>query len=102
LSSGQEEEPGANGPDGGADGLGAVRSQIVHDDDVAWLEGWDGDLFDIEQEALAIDRPLDQPGATIWSCRRAAMKVRVYLAGTHHYARTRESAHSGGSSGAAV
>src|SRR6516164_10012902 len=58
---GQEEEPGANGPDGGADRLAAMRSKIVHDNDVAWLEGWGEDLFDIEQEGLAIDRPLDQP-----------------------------------------
>ena len=38
-----------------------MRSKIVHDDDVTWPEGWDEDLCDIEQEALAIDRPLDEP-----------------------------------------
>src|SRR3974377_690683 len=43
----QEEEPGADGPDGGADRLAAMRSQIVHDDDVSWLGGWGGDVFAI-------------------------------------------------------
>src|SRR5215472_4358828 len=59
---GQEEEPGAHGADGGADCLAAVRSKIVHDDDVAWHAGWGEDLFDIEKEALAINRSFDQPG----------------------------------------
>jgi hypothetical protein len=58
---GQEEEPGADGPDGGADRLASMGSEIVHDDDIVWSKGWGEDLFDIEQEALAIDRPLDQP-----------------------------------------
>jgi hypothetical protein len=61
---GQEEEPGADGPDGGADGPSSVRSQIVHDDDVVWREGWGEDLFHVDPEALAIDRPLDQ----LWCC----------------------------------
>jgi hypothetical protein len=59
---GQEEKLCACCPGGGAERPGAVRSEIVHDDDVAGLEGRREDLFDIEQEALAIDRPLDQPG----------------------------------------
>src|SRR5215471_3874664 len=58
---GQEEEPGAGGPDGTAHRFGAVRTQIVHDDDVAWLERGNEDLFDIEQETLSVDRSLDQP-----------------------------------------
>jgi hypothetical protein len=59
LSSGHQEEIGVRNSDGSADRLGAMRSKIAHDDDVAWLEGWGEDLFDIEQEGLAIDRPLD-------------------------------------------
>jgi hypothetical protein len=59
---GQEEELGAHSPDGGADRLASMRSEIVHDDDVVWSQGWGEDLFDIEQEALAIDWPFDQPG----------------------------------------
>src|ERR1700738_2108555 len=38
--------------------------KIVHDDDVAWPQRRDKNLFDIEQETLAVDRPVDEP----WSC----------------------------------
>ena len=41
-----------------------MRSEIVHDDDVIWGEGRGEDLFHVDPEALAIDRPLDQP----WCC----------------------------------
>ena len=41
--------------------LPLVRAEIVHDDDVAGLEGWDKNLIDIELEALAVDRSVDQP-----------------------------------------
>ena len=42
-------------------GLATVAAEIVDDDDVAWLEGGDEDLLDIGQEALAVDRSVEQP-----------------------------------------
>ena len=60
----QEEEPRAGRADGAADGAALVRTKIVHDDDVAWPQRRDKNLFDIEQETLAVDRPVDEP----WSC----------------------------------
>ena len=58
----QEQEFGAGGPDSAADGLALVAAKIVHDDDVAWLQGGDEELFDVSQEAQAIDRPVDHAG----------------------------------------
>ena len=42
-------------------GLALVRSQIIHDDDVAGLEGRGEDLLDVGQEAVAVDRAVDEP-----------------------------------------
>ena len=56
---GQEEELGAGGADGTADGLALVASQIIDDDDVARPEGGDENLLDIGEEASAVDRPVD-------------------------------------------
>ena len=36
-----------------------MAPEIVHDDDVAWSEAWDEQLFDIGAEALAINRPIE-------------------------------------------
>lgn len=58
---GQQEQPGAGRADGTAHGLALVRTEIVHDDDVTGLEGWDENLVDIELETLAVDRSVDQP-----------------------------------------
>jgi len=38
-----------------------MRAEIVHDDDVARLQGRDENLVDVEAEALAVDRSLEQP-----------------------------------------
>ena len=38
-----------------------MRAKIIHDHDVAWLECWNENLFDIALEGLAVDRPVDQP-----------------------------------------
>jgi hypothetical protein len=38
-----------------------MRAEVVHDDDVAGLEGGDENLVDIEPEAFAVDRPVDEP-----------------------------------------
>jgi hypothetical protein len=56
---GQEEELGAGPADGPSHRLAFVRSQIVHDDDVAWREFGRQALFDIGQEASAVDRTVE-------------------------------------------
>ena len=58
----QEPQSGANRPDGIADGLGFVRAEIVEDDDVVGLEGWDQLLADIGEEAFAIDGTVEDAG----------------------------------------
>jgi hypothetical protein len=57
-----EDELGADRADGAAHDLALVTAEIVHDDDIAGLQGWEQHPLDIEPEALAVDRPLDQPG----------------------------------------
>ena len=52
-------EPGAGGADHLADGGRFVRAEIVHDDDVAWLQDRHELLLDIGAEALAVDRPIE-------------------------------------------
>jgi len=59
----QEEELGASGAYGGADGPAFVAAQIVHDDDVTWLEGRDQELADVGQEACAVDRTVEDAGS---------------------------------------
>lgn len=54
----QEEELGADGTDGAADGLAFVAAEIVEHDNIARLKGWDEELLDIGAELLPIDRPL--------------------------------------------
>ena len=49
-----------------------MAAEIVEDDDVSWLEGRDEHFLNIEEEAFAIDRPVDQPGcghAMLTQCR---------------------------------
>lgn len=55
----QEDQPGAGGPDGFADGRAFVAAQIVHDDDVAGQEGRHEELLDIGSEGLAVDRAIE-------------------------------------------
>src|SRR6202043_1679048 len=52
---------GAGGTDSATYGVGLVRAEIVHDDDVAVPQGRDQNLLDVEKEGFAIDRPLDEP-----------------------------------------
>ena len=42
-----------------ADGIAPVAAEIVHDDDIAGFERGGEELFDIAQEAFAIDRPVE-------------------------------------------
>jgi len=58
----EEEEPCTGFTDGGSDGSGLVAAQIVHDHDVAGPEAGNEHLFDIEQEALAIDGTVEYTG----------------------------------------
>ena len=55
----QEPEPGAGGPDGLTDGCGLVAAQIVHDHDVAGLQGRQQLLLDIGAEAFTVDRAIE-------------------------------------------
>jgi hypothetical protein len=36
-----------------------VRSEVIEDHDIAWLEGRDKKLLDIGAKALAVDRTLE-------------------------------------------
>jgi len=58
----QEEEMGADRPDGAAGGLSLVACEVVEDDDVAFGEGRPENLLDVEGEELAVDRAVDDPG----------------------------------------
>ena len=40
-----------------------MAAEIVHDDDVARLQRWQRDLFDIGAEAFPVDRPVEQAGS---------------------------------------
>jgi hypothetical protein len=40
-----------------------VTAEIVEDNDVAWSESWDEYLFDIGEEACAVDRSVDDTGS---------------------------------------
>ena len=55
----QEPEPCACGFDDPAKGGRFVATEIVHDDDVASLQGRHELLLDIGAEALAVDRPIE-------------------------------------------
>src|ERR1700753_4245849 len=52
----QEPQPCAGSLDGVADRPGFVGAEIVENDDVAGLEGWDQLLAHIGAKALAVDR----------------------------------------------
>src|SRR5215211_7424099 len=57
----QEEEMGADGPDGAACRLSLVAAEIVEDDEVALGERRDEDPLHVEGEELAVNRPVDDP-----------------------------------------
>ena len=56
---GKDDGPCTGGPDGTADGGGPVAAEVVHDDDVVWMQGWGQKLLDIGSEDLGGDRPID-------------------------------------------
>lgn len=55
----QEPEPGSGGPDHLPDFGRLMRSEIVHDDDIAGLEHRHEQLLNIGTETLAVDRPVE-------------------------------------------
>ena len=55
----QEPDPCACGPDGVTDGCGFMAAQIVHDHDVAGLQGRQQLLLDIGAEAFTVDRTVE-------------------------------------------
>jgi len=57
----QEEELGAGRTDELAHGFAFVAAEIVENDYIAWFQRRDENLFDIEQERLAVDRTIDDP-----------------------------------------
>src|SRR5262249_1410457 len=57
----QEDELGAGRAGESAHGFALVAAEIVHDDDVAWLQGGDEDALDISSEVLAIDWTIKDP-----------------------------------------
>ena len=55
----QEPEPGSGGPDHLPDFGRLMRSEIVHDDDIAGDQRRHEQLLDIGTETLAVDRPVE-------------------------------------------
>ena len=58
----QEEEFGAGGADGFANGLALMAAKIIEDDNVAWFERRNQELFNVGEEASAVDRAVDDRG----------------------------------------
>jgi len=56
----QKAEFGATGLDSLPDAGDLVGGQIVHDDDVAWVQGWRQHLLDPSKEALSVHRPVQK------------------------------------------
>jgi hypothetical protein len=70
---GQEEQLGAGRTDELSHRPAFVAAEVIHDHDVAGTKRWDEHLFDIEAEALAVDRTLEQPrrvDAVVTQCRQ--------------------------------
>lgn len=58
----QEPEPRTGGFDQLTDGCRLMAAEIVHDDDVAWLEHRDQLLLDIGAKTLAVNRSVEDTG----------------------------------------
>jgi len=74
----QEDQVRAGFSDGLADGLSPVAAEVVHDHHIAGMERGDEHLLDVGPEPRAIDRAVEDEGASMRSQRRAARKVRVF------------------------
>ena len=58
----QEEEFGAGRADGASDCRALVTAEIIHDDDVAAVQGRHQEVLDVGQERAAIDRAIEHAG----------------------------------------
>jgi len=58
---GQEDQPGTGAAQSMTHGFGLMRAEIVHDHEVAPGQGRDEHLFDVDEKAFAVDRPVEQP-----------------------------------------
>lgn len=79
----QEPEPRTGGFDQLADDCRLVAGEIIHDDDVAWLEHRHQLLLDIGAEALAVHRSVEDTGCCkpiasqgAQECQRAPVAMR--------------------------
>lgn len=74
----QEEHVRAGLADGAAGGLPLMAAEIVEDDDIALGERRGQNLLGIKREQFAIDRTVDDEGASMRSILSAPMKVSVF------------------------
>jgi hypothetical protein len=58
----QVPEPGASGLDHLPDSFRLVASEIVENDDIAFVQGWQEKVLDIGAEAFPVDRPVEDAG----------------------------------------
>src|SRR5690606_5931232 len=73
----QEPEPRTGCFDQLSDGCRFVAAEIIHDDNVAWLEHRPQLLLDIGAEALAVHRSVEDTGAVSRSFLKAPRNVSV-------------------------
>ena len=55
----QEQQVGSGVPDRGTHGAAFVAAEVVHDDDVAWLQRGHQDLGHVGKKACAVDRAVE-------------------------------------------
>ena len=60
---GQKEEARPCSSDHAANGAAFVRAEVVHDDDIARLQGRQQELFHVDFEALAVDGAVNDAGS---------------------------------------
>lgn len=58
----QEEQPGTRASDRVSHRLAFVAAKVIDDDDVVWAQGHHELGFDISEESICVDRPVDDPG----------------------------------------
>jgi hypothetical protein len=72
----QDEEVGSGFADQVADEFAFVAVEIVHDDDITWLDRWQQDLLDIVLEAVSV--PLPAVWAACYSSWRLPGSITSY------------------------
>ena len=74
----QEEEFGAGGTDGAADGLALVAAEVIQNDDIAGSQGGNENRLDVEPEPFTVDRTIDEPrgiDAVATQCRQEGHRL---------------------------